>query len=85
MHMPYMHFDYDGDVDDDDRDADLKFDDLEPEDGLCGQEQQTGGGWLCKLICWCKIRYGGDDVVDAISWRQEWKWYWPFLSPAVLA
>ena len=32
-------------VDDDIWDfVDLKFDDLEPEDGLCGQEQQTGGG-----------------------------------------
>ena len=32
-------------VDDDILDfVDSKFDDLEPEDGLCGQEQQTGGG-----------------------------------------
>ena len=31
-------------VDDDERDVDLKFDDLEPEEGLCGQEQQTGWG-----------------------------------------
>ena len=37
-------------VDDDERDVDLKLDDLEPEDGLCGQEQQTGGGRLCKTI-----------------------------------
>ena len=37
-------------VDDDERDVDLKFDDLEPEEGLCGQEQQTGGGRLCKTI-----------------------------------
>ena len=37
-------------VDDDEKDVDLKFDDLEPEEGLCGQEQQTGGGRLCKTI-----------------------------------
>ena len=40
----YMHVNGGRDVDDDDRDVDLKFDDLEPEDGLCGQEQQTGWG-----------------------------------------
>ena len=36
-------------VDDDILDfVDLKFDDLDPEDGLCGQEQQTGGADYAK-------------------------------------
>ena len=31
-------------VDDSEGDVDLKFDDWDPEDGLGGQEQQTGSG-----------------------------------------
>ena len=53
--------------------VDLKFDDLEPEDGLCGQEQQTGGGRLCKIMIILLMQDydGDDDIVDTIYHNEK--------------